>query len=92
MRSAAPRDDNFVEMISASPHFKKQSRNYFLIVYLSAFPQEERWFPQCDLVVGEGSGLNKQPDFGALWSQVHTPRSYYHNGYKGAQSAPWLIG
>lgn len=71
MCSIALCGDNSADIISASLCFEQQNANYFLIVYLKAFPEEQHWFPMCDLMDGIGNGINKQPDFGALLSRVH---------------------
>lgn len=77
MCSIAVYGDNIAEFNSACLHFKQENDKYFLIVYLKAFPQERHWFPKCDLLVGIGNKINKQPDFGVLSSQVHT--SHFSN-------------
>lgn len=95
MGSIALYGDNS-EIISASLHFKQQNSNYFLIVYLKAFPQEGQWFPKCDLLAGIGNVMNKQPDVGVLSSQVltsqFTNKMYYRNSYMGPnQPLDWLV-
>lgn len=97
MCSTALSGNNIGEFLCATPHFKQPNANYFLIVYLKAFPQDGHWFPKCDLLVQTGSKWTNSPSLVLCRAKSQARYSlqqhvYYHNSYtEPHQALNWLV-